>query len=91
MEYKKLKIADGPDEIIQVLKNTRARKLTQCLPRDDGSRLDVMKAIANNRFITALDLSECVVCKAKLIWSHECSNSRPLMIIPFRACVTIHF
>jgi hypothetical protein len=48
------------DRIIQLLKGSRARRLR--LPGEYGKRMDVMEAIANNRAITILDLSECEVC-----------------------------
>lgn len=61
METKKAKTEDlETDEVLQWVKNSRARFLR--LPGDyDDSRLDVMKALANNRAITTLDLSESEV------------------------------
>jgi hypothetical protein len=56
---KKLK-ASEPDPVFQLLKTSRARHLR--LPSEYASRLDVMKALANNRAITSLDLEKCQVC-----------------------------
>lgn len=48
------------DEAIQLFKNSRARKFL--LPEAVASRLDAMRAIADNRSITALDLCRRKVC-----------------------------
>jgi hypothetical protein len=61
METKKAKTSE-PDEVLQWLKNSRARFLR--LPFDTPdytSRQDVLEMIAKNRTITALDVSECEV------------------------------
>jgi hypothetical protein len=63
------------EKAVELLKLSRARKF--CLPREWASCLDVMKAIVNNRSITALDLDESkvracafrVVCSWADIWS----------------------
>jgi hypothetical protein len=46
-------------EPAQFFQNSRARTLR--IPREYASRFDLTKAIANNRAITSLDLSECPV------------------------------
>jgi hypothetical protein len=63
MASKKAKADEKADEALQWLKRSRARRLR--LPAELASRLDVMEAIANNRAITTLDLSECEVCSSQ--------------------------
>jgi hypothetical protein len=47
----------GVDALVRWMQKSTARKL--CLPREFESRLDVIKAIANNHSITTLDVSAC--------------------------------
>jgi hypothetical protein len=56
---KKLEVCENTYEVLQLLKNSRARSLR--LPDACSERLDVMKLLADKRTIATLDLSNCPV------------------------------
>jgi hypothetical protein len=58
MEPKKVKI-EKTDTILSWLKKSRARSME--LPTVAYERMEAMKALANNRAVTTLDLNDCEV------------------------------
>jgi hypothetical protein len=80
------------DEILEWLKNTRARKLR--LTDEYESHLYVMKAIANNRSITTLDLKECEVRMFMLLLNRSQFDiifAPTSQLICLRGCCMISF